>query len=76
MCHHPASASAGIAADDAQAGSGTGTVARACSASACNPEFVRWVINACESRISAVSAHSCSASRNAVERLAAGRAPA
>ena len=58
MCHHPASASAGIAADDAQAGSGTGAAARTCSASACNPEIVRWDIKPGESRISAVSAHS------------------
>ena len=43
MCHHPASASAGMAADDAQAGSGTGAAARTWSTSACNPETVRWV---------------------------------
>ena len=38
MCHQPASASAGIAADDAQAGSGMGTAARACVGFRRNPD--------------------------------------
>ncbi len=64
MCHHPASASAGIASAWAKAGNGTGAVASACSASAANPEIVRWVIKPGESSTSARSAHASSALRS------------